>query len=324
MQLAFDIHIEPCAYTPPLPRQRIRPRRGDPMPRLDLDIDAPEAVESKAMTLLAEYRTIAADIALFRSRAGGDKLPIMPAAGMHTGGEEDDDRILELLRTGRYQRKYEREGWYEGSEEDRWEYEDKPEEFRATEQSIVLIETIKKYVDQDAINRIMRQSGSVMGSKHKWIASTHRLRSVLDLIHPLSSEDAELIEGYKRTLDERIQSQGDAVKLTQTEALAHARQPWIDKARDILAILEDNKREVGDALAMIRSWWPEEERLLQLQYVQGRSVVVVCSEMCLSERMHRDVRTHAIARFISRCPVMSLTTGAVDGWEKRKRGTRRG
>lgn len=262
--------------------------------RMDLETETSTRIESKAQTLLAEFRTIDADIALFTRRAQGDDLPIMPHAGARGyRPDEDDPDVVEQMRT--------------------WETSE-------SEESVIAC--LRRYVSPDILRLALTVAhGGVLPQGHTYYASCYRLRALLGAVKPEAS-DAEIIQGVITMLDERIQSQGDPVKLTPTEALAVARAKDIERARHILQILVCNRAEVGGTLSAMDAWWPDQAQLLRVQYVQQESVLQVCDMMRLSLDMHRRLRSQAMRTFTSRCPVMALTTGAVDGWEKKKRGPR--
>jgi hypothetical protein len=261
------------------------------MPTLDgLEITGRDRLETKAATLLAEYRTIDAHIAVFRRRAKGDDLPTMPSAGARSlRPDEDEVDIVEALRTI---------------------------EYTVTEED--LIACLRRYVSTASLQSALAPR-SIMG-RHVWYASVHRLRSLLEGVNGQTRDDLELLAGVKAMLDERIQAQGESVKLTQTEALAQARWAEIERAREIVEVLEYNRVLIEEGLSLVRVENEEWHHLLWLQYVQGHSVAVVCSEMRLTVDMHRAMREHAMTRFLYRCPVESLVTGIVDGWERKKRG----
>lgn len=340
MQLAFDLDVEQIDPTPTNLHTPSRyKKRGAPMPQLDLDLEPSHETESKAMTLLAEYRTIDSDLTLFRSHAAGDDLPVMPSAGARSlVADADSRRVLRLLaKLGHDPVAAERGG--EPSEpldpdlltvEQQWEIADqaewdreiekKPELVHISESEQTVIDCIRRYVSPQTLQEALRREQGVMPGTHVWYASVHRLRALLDRVNGQSANDLELIAGVKAMLDEHMQAQGEAVKLTQTEALAQARWAWIERAREIVRVLEENKAEVGKALDSIAQDYRSEHDLLWWQYVQGESLVEVYDRLHLSVDMHRGLRKRAMGRFISRCPVMMLRTGAVDSWQKQKRG----
>ena len=265
--------------------------------RLDLEVESVEAIESKAMILLREYRTIDADIALYESRAMGDGLLIQPSVTHALGEDEDDIDVLWALTHEEY-----------------------------TESEELVNRTLARYLTPELLRtKLHKGAQSILPANHDYYASVARVRLLLASVNPQSLDDKEILDGVMAMLDERLGDPEEmaAVHLTDTEQMAVRRWKEIERARDVLAKLRENRDAVRATLTLMERWFAQEERVLRLRYIEERTMDETMDAMCLSEHPYKDLRTKAMKRFISRTSVESLQTGLLDKLPYKKRGPRR-
>ena len=264
--------------------------------RLEIETEPIEEIESKAMILLREYRTIDADIALYELRAKGDGLLVQPSVTHALGEDEDDIDVLWSLTHDAY-----------------------------TESEELVNRTLARYLTPELLRmRLHKGDQSILSANHDYYASYARIRLLLASVNPQSLDDKEILDGVAAMLDERLGDPEEmaAVHLTDTEQIAVRRWKEIERARDVLAKLRENRDAVRATLTLMEKWWPQEERLLRLRYIEERTMDETMDAMRLSEHPYKDLRTKAMQRFISRTNVQSLQTGLLDQSPYRKRGPR--
>ncbi len=264
--------------------------------RFDIETETVEAIESKAMILLREYRTIDADIALYELRAKGDGLLVQPSVTHALGEDEDDIDVLWSLTHDAY-----------------------------TESEELVNRTLARYLTPELLRmRIHKGAQSILPANHDYYASYARIRLLLVSVNPQSLDDKEILDGVAAMLDERLGDPEEmaAVHLTDTEQMAVRRWKEIERARDVLAKLRENRDAVRATLMLMEHWWPQEERLLRLRYIEERTMDETMDELRIDRHPYEDLRRKAMNRFISRTSVMSLQTGILDKSPYRKRGPR--
>lgn len=176
-----------------------------------------------------------------------------------------------------------------------------------TESQEIVVKTAQKYLNAGALT----------------YATFSRVAKVLGPTVGDTRDDNEILQGLYMMLQERVEAQDERVGLTDTEAIAIRRAPLIERARKELQRLRTNQKYVGDALSIMGVLADEEYALLWKKYVEGRSEPIVRSELYLSERSYRTIRSKALDYFVQRCPVESLITRDDAKYPYRKRGRRR-
>ena len=259
----------------------------DLQPRLDFDVETADVLESKAMILLREYRTIDADIALYELRAKGDGLLMQPSVTHAFGEDEDDIDVLWALTHDAY-----------------------------TESEELVNKTLARYLSPELLrSKLHKGAQSILPANHDYYASCARIRRLLASVNPQSLDDKEILDGVAAMLDERLGDPEEmaAVHLTDTEQMAVRRWKEIERARDVLTKLKENRDAVRATLTLMERWFPAEERVLRLRYIEERTMDETMDAMCLSEWTYRALRSSAMKRFISRTVgIVSLQTGALD------------
>ncbi len=269
---------------------------ADLQTRLELETETVEAIESKAMILLREYRTIDADIALYESRAKGDGLLIQPSVTHALGEDEDDIDVLWALTHEEY-----------------------------TESEELVNRTLARYLTPELLRtRLHKGAQSILPANHDYYASCARIRLLLASVNPQSVDDKEILDGVSAMLDERLGDPEEmaAVHLTDTEQMAVRRWKEIERARSVLVKLRANRDAVRATLTLMEQWFPMEEKVLRLRYIEERTMDETMDELGIDRHPYEDLRRKAMNRFISRTPVMTLQTGLLDKSPYRKRGPR--
>lgn len=261
--------------------------------QFELDLETPDALESKAMILLREFRTLDADIRFYERRARGDGLLIQPSVTRRLGAPEDDEDVLWALAT---------------------------DTLTASEQDVLRV--LGRYLSPDLLRADLRGKSRLLPEDHTFYATVLRIRAVLAEVAPQTSEDKEIVDGVMAMLEERMGDPEDrkAVHLTETERAAVMRWKEIERARGVLLHLRENREKVGAALDHIETCWPDEHRILTLRYIEGCTTAETMDRMLLSEWMYRDLRKRAMIRFLVHVPVDSLRTGLLDKSPYKKRG----
>ncbi len=257
------------------------------LPQIAQDFgDEPTELEVKAMHLLQEYYTVDEDIKFFSRRAKGNGIWIEPSLTSRYGVDDDSPEV-------RLYRKLTQSSHHiEVSAE-------VMREIALTEQEQLVADTVKIHMDT---------------SKHQY-ATTLRIAADSANARADTREEQEIINGFCRMMEERLQAQDERISMTSTEQIASRRESIIEGAKTELARLQLLKEEVGSALGSMQEKYPSEFLLLWHAYVEGTpaqevSAIIGGATTPLTEKEYRIKRLNAFEHFLQWCDVRMIPTSS--------------
>ncbi|WP_420950157.1 hypothetical protein [Alicyclobacillus tolerans] len=240
---------------------------------LDLGLPSKKDVEDKAISVLAEYRTLGSDLKLARLQASGDHLPVEPRVTAALALEEDDPEIL-------------------------WKLQTEP----LTDLQSQMAQILSKYISKDKYTyatrkRVYSQARGIScetTTEQEWLDSfIHMLKERLDAEEEyLPWTSTEKIALRREPWIERAKA--EVQRLEQIDAA-------------VTPVLEHMKQEYADAYYLLWYQYVQGLSVMQVRDILGRIKFGVDNPM--TEREHRTLRDKSMRKFCDLCPrLMSLQT----------------
>ncbi|MCY0870814.1 MAG: hypothetical protein OWT27_09555 [Firmicutes bacterium] len=240
---------------------------------LDLDLPSKKDVEDKAISVLAEYRTLGSDLKLARLQASGDHLPVEPRVTAALAPEEDDPEIL-------------------------WKLQMEP----LTESQSQMVQILSRYISKGQYTyatkkRVYSQARGIScdtTADQEWLDSfVHMLKERLDAEEEyLPWTSTEKIALRREPWIERAKA--EVQRLEQIDAA-------------VTPVLEHLKQEYTDSYWLLWYQYVQGMSVIQVRELLGRIKFGV--DNAITEREHRTLRDKSMRKFCDLCaPLMSLQT----------------